>query len=89
MARKRTHTETTEYAAMVRRMLRAYGRRVADADPEDLAELLKLQDVLQDVISDAVHGMREQHGRSWADIATATGTTRQAAAMRWGKGTAA
>jgi len=85
MARRKKHTETAEYGAMVKRMLRAYGRRVADADPEDLAELLALQDELQTVIADAVLGMREQHGRSWADIATATGTTRQAAAMRWGR----
>lgn len=77
--------ETTEYLAMVRRMLRAAGRRVADSDPEDLAELLALQADLDQAIATAVHGMRNTHGASWADIARATGTTRQAAAMRWGR----
>lgn len=32
--------ETPEYAAMVRRIIRAHGRRVIHADPEDLAELV-------------------------------------------------
>lgn len=77
--------DTTEYLAMVRRLLRAAGRRVADADPEDLAELLGLQAELDQAIVTAVHGMRNTHGASWADIARATGTSRQAAAMRWGK----
>lgn len=81
------HIETPEYVAMVRRMLRAAGRRVADGDPEDLAELLTLQEDLNRAVADAVHGMRNTHGASWADIARATGTTRQAAAMRWGKPT--
>jgi hypothetical protein len=77
--------ETMEYAAMMRRMVRAYGRRVADADVEDLAELIALRAQLDETIASAVSSSRERHGRSWADIARATGTTRQAAQQRFGR----
>ena len=42
---RRRERETSDYAGMVRRVLRAHGRRVADADPEDLAELVAMRDV--------------------------------------------
>ena len=77
--------ETTEYAAMLGRMISAYGRRVADADIEDLTEMFELRDQLDSAIAAAVAGQRELHGRSWADIGAAAGTTRQAAQMRYGK----
>lgn len=74
--------ETPEYAQMMRRMIRAHGRRVVDADPEDLADLVALRDVLEDTIAEAVNGMRPRF--SWAQIARGLGTTRQAAQMRYG-----
>ena len=77
--------ETTDYAAMMRRMVSAYGRRVGDADPEDLAAMLELKAHLDAAIQDAVTLQRSTHGRSWADIAKGAGTSRQAAQMRWGK----
>lgn len=80
---KRTY-ETTDYAAFIRRAIRAHGRRVADADVEDLAELLQLREELDAAIALAVTGQTENLGRSWADIARATGTSRQAAFKRWG-----
>ena len=83
--KKTAKCETTEYAGMLRRMIRAYGRRVGDADVEDLATMLELRRQLDDSIQAAVDAQREQHGRSWADIARATGSTRQAAQKRWGK----
>lgn len=76
--------ETTAYAAMMRRMVRAYGRRCEDADVEDLADLLALRSEVDQAIAQAVAGSRAKHGRSWTDIARATGTTRQAAQQRWG-----
>lgn len=85
MGRRKQHYETTDFAAMLGRMITAYGRRVGDADPEDLAEMLALQRRFDDVVKDAVRIQREQHGRSWADIGAAAGTTRQAAQMKWGK----
>lgn len=85
MSRKRGKVEHAEYAAMMRRLIAAHARRVADGDVEDLAELVALRNQLDAAIGDAVHGMRAAHGRSWADIAQATGTTRQAAFQRWGR----
>lgn len=69
---------------MMGRMVAAHGRRVADGDVEDLADLLELQKMLDGVVAQAVQGQRENHGRSWADIARAAGTSRQAAQKRWG-----
>jgi hypothetical protein len=77
--------ETPEYLGMVGRMIRSAGRRVGDADPEDLEQLLALRAQLDDAIRDAVATQRGVHGRSWADIARATGTTRQGAQQRWGR----
>lgn len=76
--------ETTEYAGMVRRIIRAHGRRVAQADDVDLAELIEIRETLETAIQDAVDGMRER-GQSWAYIARAFGTTRQAVQMRYGR----
>lgn len=72
----------TEYIAFARRILRAVGRRVGTADPEDLAELLALRADLDGAIDAAVLGMR-QTGYSWAEIARGSGTTKQAAFARW------
>jgi len=83
MATKKKTYETTDYADMMRRMMNAHGRRVADGDVEDLAELLEIQKHLSFVVALAVQGQRENHGRSWADIARAAGTSRQAAQKRW------
>jgi hypothetical protein len=85
MGRRKQKYETTQFAAMLGRMIDAYGRRVGDADPEDLAEMLELQRRFDAVVKDAVRVQRENHGRSWAEIGAAAGTTRQAAQMRWGK----
>lgn len=82
--RRNPPVETMAYAAMMRRMLAAYGRRVADADVEDLAELIALRSLLDETIATAVRSSRDRHGRSWADVARAAGTTRQAAQQRWG-----
>lgn len=81
---KTAKCETTEYAGMLRRMIRAYGRRVGDADVEDLATMLELQRELDAAIQGAVDAQRERHGRSWADIARATGSSRQAAQKKYG-----
>lgn len=84
--RKRTRheVETLEFLGAARRFIRAAGRRVADADEHELAALIALQVDLDAAIAVAVKGQRS-YGRSWAHIATATGTTRQAAQQRWSK----
>ncbi len=81
MARERS---MTEFVAMVGRMIRAAARRAGNGDEYELAELLDIQNVLNEGIQEAVDLQRAQN-KSWADIATATGTSRQAAQMRWGR----
>jgi hypothetical protein len=73
--------ETPEYAAMVRRIVRAHGRRVAEADPEDLAELVALHVVVDQAVRTAVEGLRDRH--SWGQIARGLGVARQTAWQRF------
>lgn len=76
-------TETAEYAAMLKRMIRAYGRRVGDADEVDLATMLEVRAEMELAIAAAVQGQRDGLGRSWSEIARGLGTTRQAAHARF------
>lgn len=82
--RRRPVTENSEYAAFVRRILRAYSRRIATGDVESLADLVSIASETDGVIGKAVDGLREA-GYSWAEIAVRLGITRQAAHQRWGK----
>lgn len=82
--RRKVERETPEFAAMVRRMIRAHGRRVAHADEVDLAELVAMREVVEEAIADAVHGQRATYGRSWSEIARGLGTSRQYAQRRYG-----
>lgn len=75
--------EDAEYYKFITRILRAFGRRGATADPTTLAAMLALRAELDTAIDTAVVGMKS-NGFSWANVAEATGTTRQAACMRWG-----
>lgn len=83
--RRKQEYETSEFAQMLTRMLRAYGRRVGGSDVEDLREMFALQQEFSEAVQSAVTAQRAGLGRSWADIAEASGTTRQAAQMRYGK----
>lgn len=80
----RLPVENDAYAAMVGRMIRAYARRVAAGDPEDLARMLELRDAFDAAIGDAVVGLRDQWGASWTDIGRVAGMTRQSAREKWG-----
>lgn len=73
-----------DYLGAARRFIQAAGRRVGECDEPELAQLLALQTTLDESIADAVAGQR-RHGKSWAGIALATGTTREAAYQRWGR----
>jgi hypothetical protein len=83
-ARRRPGIDTDAYLRMTARIVSGAGRRVADADPEDLAALLKLRDAVDQAILQAVAGLRAS-GCTWQDIGDAIGTTRQAAIMRWAR----
>lgn len=74
--------ETMDYLSMLRRMIRAAGRRVAESDEPELAALLALRLDLDAAITAAVQGQHEG-GRSWSAIGAAGGMSKQAAAKRW------
>jgi hypothetical protein len=75
--------ENDEYAAFLRRVIRAYSRRVAAGDIEAITIMANLEDDLEDATRNAIAGLRE-FGYSWADIAMRLGITRQGAQQRWG-----
>jgi hypothetical protein len=81
--RRRRTVENDEYAAFIRRVLRAYSRRVGDGDVEALALMLGLAEEIDAAIAEAVKGLRAC-GYSWAEIGSRLGITRQAAQQRWG-----
>jgi hypothetical protein len=82
--RRRAVVENDDYAAFVRRVVAAYGRRVAAGDVEALAAMTALSADLDQAIGQAVTGLRA-HGYSWAEIGLRLGITRQAAQQRWGQ----
>jgi ribosomal protein S20 len=81
--RRRRSVENDEYASFIRRILRAYSRRVADGDVEALILMTSLADELDTAIAETVKGLRDC-GYSWAEIGSRLGITRQAAQQRWG-----
>ncbi len=81
--RRRDVVENDEYAAFVRRIIRAHAKRVATGDVEALTDMVGLSTLLDEAITDAVTGLRS-HGYSWADIGSRLGISRQAAQQRWG-----
>ena len=76
--------ENDEYAAFLRRIIRAYSRRVATGDIDALTEMAAVAADFDTAIRDAVTGLRASHGYSWAEIAARLGITRQGAQQRWG-----
>jgi ribosomal protein S20 len=81
--RRRRSVENDEYASFVRRVMRAYARRVAAGDVDALADMTGLAAELDKAISQAVLGLRNA-GYSWTEVAAQLGVTRQAAQQRWG-----
>jgi hypothetical protein len=81
--RSRRLVENDEYAAFIRRVLRAYSRRIAAGDIEAIAAMTTLAAQLDTAITEAITSLRTA-GYSWADIARPLGVTRQAAQQRWG-----
>jgi DNA-directed RNA polymerase specialized sigma24 family protein len=81
--RRRRPAENDEYAAFVRRVLRAYSRRIARGDIDAIADLSTIAAELDGVMREAVGGLRGA-GYSWAEIADRLGVTRQAVHQRWG-----
>jgi hypothetical protein len=82
-AKRRSSVENDDYAQFLRRVLRAFSRRIAAGDIDALTDLNNIAADLETALHDAVTGLRG-HGYSWTDIGNATGVTRQAAQQRWG-----
>ncbi|GAA2414602.1 hypothetical protein GCM10010404_85910 [Nonomuraea africana] len=76
--------ENPDYAAFLKRIIRAYSKRIADGDIEALADLSGVVAELDHAIAQAVTKLRAEYGYSWTDIARPLGITRQAAQQRWG-----
>lgn len=85
---RRRHRDARDIASMVRRMIDAHGRRVADGDEQDLRELVDLRFHLDVVIDSVVRQLHYEQEFSWAVIGEILGVTRQAARQRWGMGEA-
>jgi len=83
LKRRRRITENDEYAAFLRRVIRAYSRRVASGDIDAITDMAHLAADFDTAIGEAVTGLRSA-GYSWADIGLRLGITRQAAQQRWG-----
>ncbi len=86
LKRRRRVIENDEYAAFLRRVIRAYSRRVASGDIDAITDMARLATDLDTAIGHAVAGLRKV-GYSWADIGLRLGITRQAAQQRWGTST--
>ena len=78
-----TKVETAEWLKMLSRMIRAAGRRVAEADEPELAQLVALRDQMEQAVKFAIQGQRSQ-GRSWSHIGEVLGVSRQGAFQRYG-----
>ena len=75
--------ENDEYAAFLRRVIRAYSRRVAAGDIDAISAMARIARETDTAIRDAITGLRSI-GYSWADIGLRLNITRQAAQQRWG-----
>jgi ribosomal protein S20 len=83
--RSRREVENAQFDAFVRRILRAYARRVANGDVEALRSLAALSSEVDAVTRFAVASLRQKpYSYSWSEIAERLATSRQAAQMRYG-----
>lgn len=85
--RAKREYENDEFAAFVRRILRAYRRRVGDdGDIAALSGLVELRSEVDQAIVDAVAKLRaEPYCYSWSQIGDELGMSKQAASARFGK----
>jgi DNA-directed RNA polymerase specialized sigma24 family protein len=81
VSRPNREREAGEVAGAARRMIRALGRRVADADPIDLLLIVELRAEVEAAYLAAMRGQREA-GFSYAEIAAGLGIRKQAVQQR-------
>jgi hypothetical protein len=83
--RSKREVENAAFDAFVRRILRAYARRVAAGDVEALRSLSLLSSEVDAVTRLAVAGLRKSpYSYSWSEIADRLGVSKQAAQARYG-----
>jgi hypothetical protein len=83
-AGRRRAVENPEFAAFIRRILRAYGRRAGGGDLDALGDLARLRDEIDGHLADVIAMLRhEPWSYSWREIAEALGISRQAAQQRF------
>jgi ribosomal protein S20 len=86
--RSKREVENAQFEAFVRRILRAYARRVAAGDVEALHSLSALSSEVDAVTRLAVAGLRKApYSYSWSEIADRLGISKQAAQQRYGERT--
>src|SRR5690349_17485289 len=84
--RPKRQLENAKFDAFVRRILRAYARRVADGDVEALGSLAQLSSEVDALTRLAVAELRKPpYGYSWQEIAGRLGVTKQTAHERYGE----
>jgi hypothetical protein len=74
--RARKVYENSDYLAFARRMMRALGRRVAEGDRDDLAQLVDFVQEMEAVKVETVRALMAG-GATWGQIADAHGTSVQ------------
>lgn len=75
--------ETPEFGKFARRIVRAYGRRVAHADEIDLGEMAETMKIFQESMASAIEVQLITYDRGWQWIADGLGTSRQMARYTW------
>ena len=75
--RRKRATTTDQYATMLTRMMRAYGKRIAEEPAAALAHLREIETALTDATNLGIF-LATQSGQSPTDIADVLGISRQA-----------
>jgi hypothetical protein len=76
--RRKRATTTGDYAAMLRRMVRAYGKRIGQDPEAGLAHLRELEAELADAVNLGIYSAHHDGGRSLNDLAAMLGVSKQA-----------
>ena len=77
-------TDNTEMLKGLERMIRAAAVRVGEADEFDLEHLVKIRDLADQAVVEAVR-IQKECGKTWEEIALGLGTTRQGAFQKYAK----
>lgn len=84
--RKRRPTTTDDYAAMLARMLRAYGTRIGQDPQAGLSHLRELEQALADAANLGIYTANKVGGHSINQLADTLGVSKQAVHKRVGLG---